>query len=332
LAIAASLGYRTMIIVHKEFLMNQWIERIRQFCPNASIGIVQRDRMEVNCDFVIAMLHSLCLKEYTIENFESIGTLIVDEAHHICAAVFSQSMFRLCPKHIFGLSATPERKDGLTKLLHWFIGPNFFTVKRVNQSQVTVKKIDYSCDAYKQPPPTLRNGQICLAHMITELVENPHRNQMIINLIRKTHEENPTRHMLVLTDRREHCSFLQSQFPGVSGLYMGGMKEAELELSKKKTLVIGTFQQAHEGLDIETLDTVFLVTPKSNIEQSVGRILRGKAKNDPLIFDICDQWSLLCAMYRKRVQVYVASGFKIEAPPEKKRKAEEVGFLFRLTT
>ena len=126
LAIASKLGYRTMIIVHKQFLADQWKERIQQFCPGATIGMVQQNKKEVDCDFVIAMLQSLSLKEYSFSDFESIGTVIVDEAHHICAKVFSQSLFKLCPRHIYGLSATPERKDGLTKVLHWFMGPTFF--------------------------------------------------------------------------------------------------------------------------------------------------------------------------------------------------------------
>ena len=114
LAIASKLGLRTMIIVHKEFLANQWRERIQQFCPGATIGIVQQDTIQVDCDFVIAMLQSLSMKTYDFEQFEKIGTVFVDEAHHICAKVFSQSLFKMCPRHIFGLSATPDRKDGLT--------------------------------------------------------------------------------------------------------------------------------------------------------------------------------------------------------------------------
>ena len=119
-----------MIVVHKEFLANQWRERIQQFCPGASIGIVQQDKKETECDFVIAMLQSLSLKEYSFNDFDTIGTLIVDEAHHICAKVFSQSFLKMCPKHIFGSSAPPTRKDGLTKVLHWFMGPTFFAIER----------------------------------------------------------------------------------------------------------------------------------------------------------------------------------------------------------
>jgi superfamily II DNA or RNA helicase len=107
---------------------------------------------------------------------------------------------------------------------------------------------------------------------------------------------------------------LHEQFSENSGLYMGGMKEEELLKTSKKQIIFGTFSQAHEGLDIPTLDTVILATPKSDIKQSIGRILRetvGK-KNCPQIYDIWDQWCLLHAMYQKRRKVYRQGGFDIK--------------------
>jgi superfamily II DNA or RNA helicase len=317
LAIACKLGYRTMIVVHKQFLADQWRERIRQFCPGASIGVVQQNKKEVDCDFVIAMLQSLSLKEYSFGDFDSIGTVIVDEAHHICAKVFSQSLFKLCPRHIFGLSATPHRKDGLSKVLHWFMGPIFFAVERENQEQVEVFPIQYECPMFKNPPPCTRNGQLSLVNMITELVEHRGRNRMLVNLVKKA--SSGTRQLLVLSDRRQHCEFLHQCFPKSSGLYMGGMKEVDLEASSKKKIIFATFSQAHEGLDIPTLDTVILATPKSDIQQSIGRVMRetpGK-NNNPHIYDIVDQWSILFAMYKKRLRVYRQGGFKIDAAEEK---------------
>ena len=311
LAIACKLRYRTMIIVHKEFLANQWKERIEQFCPGATIGRVQQDKKEVDCDFVIAMLQSLSLKEYSYEDFDSIGTLIVDEAHHICAKVFSQSLFKLCPKHIFGLSATPNRKDGLTKVLHWFMGPTFFSVERENQQQVDVFPVEFDSRRFKDPPPCTRFGKLSLATMITDLTEMRERNQLIVNTIKKS--LGTTRHILVLSDRRQHCEMLHQCFPDTSGLYMGGMKEEELSKSSTKKIIFATFSQAHEGLDIPSLDTVILATPKSDIVQSIGRIMRetkGK-KNNPHIYDIFDQWSVFFAMYHKRLKVYKQGGFNI---------------------
>ena len=330
LAIAAKLGFRTMIVVHKEFLANQWRERIKQFCPGATIGLVQQDRIETDADFVIAMLQSLSLKEYTFDQFETIGTVFVDEAHHVCARVFSQSLFKICPRHTFGLSATPDRKDGLTKVLHWFLGPTFFSVERENQKNVEVFPIEFDCRHFKDPPPCNKTGKISLVQMITDLVENRDRNDMIVKLITKITRKT-TRQVLVLSDRRLHCEFLHSHFPEISGLYMGGMKEDDLLKTSKKQIIFGTFSQAHEGLDIPTLDTVILSTPKSDIKQSIGRIMRetGGKKNCPQIFDIWDQWCLLHAMYQKRLKVYRQGGFDIKGGEcEEKEDVLQKGCLF----
>lgn len=311
LAIACTLGYRTMIVVHKEFLANQWRERIQQFCPGATVGTVQRDKKEVQCDFVIAMLQSLSLKEYSFGDFDSVGTLIVDEAHHVCAQVFSQSLFKLCPRHAYGLSATPDRKDGLTKVLHWFMGPTFFAVERENQKQVDVFPLDFTCGRFKDPPPCTRFGKMSLPTMITELTEMPDRNALIVSTIKSA--SRGTRQVLVLSDRRHHCEWIHDQFKENSGLYMGGMKEEALRVSSGKRIIVATFSQAHEGLDIPSLDTVILATPKSDIVQSIGRIMRetvGK-KNNPRIYDIVDHWAVFFSMFYKRKKVYVQGGFNV---------------------
>ena len=332
LAIACKLGYRTMIMVHKEFLANQWRERIHQFCPGATIGIVQKDKIELNHDFVIVMLQSLSMKTYDVGAFESVGTLIVDEAHHICARVFSQALFKVCPKHAFGLSATPERKDGLTRVLHWFLGDTFFAIERKNQEQVEVFAVKYDCPQFREPPPCNRVGKLSLVQMITDLVENGHRNNVILKLIKKI-TKGTNRQLLVLSDRRLHCQELHSHFPETSGLYMGGMKEKDLEESSKKTIIFGTFSQAHEGLDIPTLDSLILATPKSDITQSIGRIMRetkGK-KNHPQIYDMWDQWSILNAMYMKRRKVYRQGGYKIDDRVEdEKPNPFKEKFMFKI--
>ena len=312
LAIACRLGYRTMIVVHKEFLANQWEERINFFCPGAKIGRIQQKKLEVDgYDFVIAMLQSLSLKEYDFKDFDSVGTVIVDEAHHICAKVFSQSLFKVCPKHIFGLSATPERKDGLTKVLHWFMGKTFFSVERKNNEDVEVFPVTYDHPIFREAPPCMRNGKISLPNMVTQLVELRDRNQMLCKLIKKASAG--SRRLLVLSERRQHCEMLHQVFKECSGLYMGGMKQKDLEESSTKKIIFATFSQAHEGLDIPALDTVLLASPKSDIVQSIGRVMRettGK-QNNPHIYDVRDDWSIFTAMYYKRLKVYRAGGFKI---------------------
>jgi len=108
---------------------------------------------------------------------------------------------------------------------------------------------------------------------------------------------------------------------------MGGMKEADLTESSTKKIIFATFSQAHEGLDIPSLDTVILATPKSDIVQSIGRIMRetkGK-NNNPNIYDIFDQWSVCHAMYNKRLRVYKQGGFKMPKMKEEKPNQFEKG-------
>ena len=320
LALSAHLKARTMIVVHKEFLANQWVEKIKEFCPGATIGRVQGDVFDIEKDFVIAVIQTMCMREFDKRVFDSVGLLVVDEAHHIGAPAFSQFMFKICPRYTLGLTATPERKDGLTRLLYWFLGPEFFKVERVNQRTTQVHTLKYTDDAFKESPPVTRFGQLNMAAMINQLTEIESRNDLIVETAREAFEDG--RRVLVLSDRREHCFYLQNRLGSNSALYIGGMKEADLEASSKSPIVIATFQLAHEGLDIPALDTVILATPKSDVKQSIGRIMRETAGklNSPLIYDVADQWSVLFAMYRKRLKVYREGGFEIvgEAPSDDK--------------
>lgn len=315
LAIAAKLGLRTMIMVHKEFLMNQWIERIQQFCPGSTIGRVQQDTFEIDRDFVIGMLQTLSQRQFEPKAFGSVGLLIVDEAHHIGARVFSQAMFKLCPKWTLGLTATPDRKDGLGHILNWFLGPTFIEIHRESQKQVSFKPVWFTGPF---PPVTMnRMGKLSMPEMVTDLTEIDERNELIIKLIRNLES---TRQVLILSDRRSHCEYLSGVFgPKEAGLYMGGMPRDELDrVARDCRLIFGTFSQAHEGLDIPKLDTVILTTPHSDVRQAIGRILRetpGKI-HAPLIIDIVDQWSVLIPMYYKRRSTYKAKGFTQIGDPQ----------------
>jgi len=297
LAIAAMLKTRTMIVVHKEFLADQWVENIRRFCPGASIGRVQGDVHDIEHDFVICMIQTLCSREHPPKAFESIGLLVVDEAHHVCAKVFSQTMFKLCPKWTLGLSATPERKDGLTRLLHWFLGPMLFQTTR-NSTDVVVQPVVYA-GPFPDPPKDLPTA-------ITDLTRIPERNKLLTDTIRDLLKT--PRNILVLTDRREHCHFLLNEFPD-AGLYIGGLAREALEEAATKKLIVATFSLAQEGLDIPKLDTVIFATPKSDIVQASGRILRSKG-NSPLVIDIVDHWNVFFAMFSKRKGHYLKMGFR----------------------
>jgi superfamily II DNA or RNA helicase len=156
--------------------------------------------------------------------------------------------------------------------------------------------------------------------VVNQLVELPGRNQLILDTIEKLKKEK--RKILILSDRRGHCAWLKENIEG-SALYIGGMKEAELTESAKAQVIVATFTLAHEGLDIPALDTVILSTPHSDVKQAVGRIMRetkGK-NNDPVIYDMVDNWSVLWAMYSKRLKMYNESGFAVDGRPAPKKES-----------
>ena len=100
LKIIAELKKKTLVIVHKGFLLNQWVERIHQFLPNARIGKIQGQIIDIDDkDIVIGMLQSLSMKNYPNNMFESFGLTIVDEVHHISSKVFSRSLMKIITQY-----------------------------------------------------------------------------------------------------------------------------------------------------------------------------------------------------------------------------------------
>ena len=330
LHILSKMNTKTLIIVHKEFLLNQWKDKIKQFLPEARIGQIQGPKVDVyNKDIVIGMLQSLSMKDYDAEIFKGFGFTIIDETHHICSRTFSKIFSKFNTRYILGLSATLERSDGLTYVLHWFLGKVGYHTERRNQHHVDVDVIEVKCDEYEKAFPKNRQGTSNMALAITTLCDISFRNDLIMSILTKLSNEN--RKSLLLTDRREHCFVLKSlcdqHFNGnISGLYMGGMKSHELKESEEKQIIIGTYTLAHEGLDIPSLDSIVLGTPKSNIIQAVGRILRetdGK-QHEPLIIDLVDKWGPFYYQFRKRKIYYDNTGFRIHS----NKTPDNVSYVF----
>ncbi len=309
LAIAAKLKRKTLIIVHKEFLANQWRERITQFCPKSSnVGLIQGDVWDVEGhDFVIAMIQTLCVREHDPEMFKIFGLVIVDEAHHIGAPAFSKAMFKITPEFTLGLTATPERKDGLTMILYWFLGDIFYSMQQNVSDAITLHKIDFDHHSYRMGPMMNKFGKISLAHIVNHIVELKERNDLIIKHVLECVSRG--RKILLLSDRRSHCEYLYSIIgESVAGLYMGGMSAEEHEQASRKQVIIATFSLAYEGLDIPSLNTLFLVTPHSDVKQAVGRITRNPGKTGGEIYDFVDKWCILPNMfYRRRKTIFSSS-------------------------
>lgn len=321
LYIASQLKLKTLIVVHKSFLMNQWIERIQQFLPEASIGRVMGKTFEIEGkDIVIGMLQSLSMKDYDPRTFDH-GLTIIDECHHISSRVFSQALFKINSPHMIGLSATPYRKDKLDRVFNWFVGPLIYNLDKKNVDFAQVQQYFFTTK-HSLFRSVFRRGSknFNTALMITNLTQIEERNDMIVGAVAGLEEG---RKVLVLSDRIEHLKLLErlllASIPSLAdniGYYIGGMKEAKLKISEEKRVILATYAYACEGLDIKGLDTVLLTTPRSTIEQSIGRILRNEHLHDynyrPLIIDFIDNLSPFNGYFFVRNRIYLEKNFDIK--------------------
>ena len=320
--IIAMLQKKTIVIVHKDFLMTQWRDRIQQFLPEARIGKIQQNTIDIeNKDIVLAMVQSLSQKEYDSKVFSSFGLAIFDECHHLGAEVFSKSMAKVASKYMLGLSATPDRKDGLRKVFEWFIGPMVYCTKEKNKDYIETRLYEYHDeDPIYSKIELLYNKKPCLPRMINNICDHLPRNLFINDIIKSEYEKG--RKILVLSDRREYLNRTQQWCNenisnDVAGQYVGGLKPSELRDSQEKDIILGTFSMASEGMDIPKLNTIILASPKSDVVQSVGRILREKAdvrKFHPLVIDFKDTHPNLSIFNRqcdKRITYYKKSNHEI---------------------
>jgi superfamily II DNA or RNA helicase len=316
LHLAAHFKVKTLVIVHKSFLLNQWKERIEQF-TNANIGIIQRDKVEVEGkQIVIGMIQSIAKEKYDLEVFKDFGLVIFDEAHHAPSKYFSRALPLISCKKTIALSATPKRGDKLEKVLFWYFGPIIYKNEQEENNIVLAKIYKYTIQHEKFVEKKQRfTGEVNRPGTISNIVTIGRRNKFIIDLVEEILTEEH-RKILILSERVEHLELLKKRVDEreltTTGMYVGGMKQAKLDDSAKCTIIFGTFQMASEALDIKGLNTLVMATPRREIEQTIGRITRDPNPIiRPLVIDITDNLDSFVKQGYYRRNFYKKNGFQI---------------------
>lgn len=317
--IMCMLRKKTIILCHKDFLLQQWKERIEVFAPNAKIGLLKAKVIDIeDKDVVLASLQSVAMKEYDDDMFKEFGLLIADESHHLPAEVFSQALRKINCKYSLGLTATLNRKDGLSKVLKWYIGDVVFKATKRND-QVNIRLIDYY-----EPDPTYSleckgyGNKLNVSKMINNICDYDPRSKFIVEEVKKLLQREPSRRIIILSDRRNHLERLHVLLTTnniENAFYVGGMKQSELKASESKQVILATFHIASEGFDCPGLDTLVLASPKSDVVQCVGRIQRipqHLRKNIPLVIDVVDNFSLFSKQALKRLKYYKSCKYDVE--------------------
>lgn len=328
---ASVLKAKTLVITHKTFLQEQWIARCKQF-TNSSIGIIRQNKVEVEGkDFVIAMIQSLAKRKYDPAIFKQFDFVICDETHHFSSRCFSQALAKCSAKYTMGLTATPYRGDGLMHVVNWFLGDVMYEKRIKTNNQVVTKIITFTCTdpLFKEKKRWIK-GKVrpdCVK-MIGNLTQIKQRNLHIVNIInslRRTGE----RKILILSDRKEHLKELKTAVDlsieqdiaeelvdgdeNKTYFYTGDTKKNErFEAEQYADILFATFQMAQEGLDIDRLNTVILATPKPDVNQAVGRVLRKVLETGdvrPLVIDIVDKLNVFINQSEKREAFYEKSKY-----------------------
>jgi len=321
LYIASQIKLPTLVLVHSGFLKDQWVERIQSFLPKARVGTVQGEVLDIqDKDIVVGMIQTISMKEFPPKTFSGFGLVIVDECHHIASEAFVQAIPKLTSKHMLGLSATPERKDKLMYVINWCLGPMLYksdSAEKVD-SGVKVEVLEFETDdAEFNTVIKNQSGVMFTSLMVNKLTEFEPRNKMIVELLKDLYED-PTRQILVLSDRVEHTKKLFETLPPDiqkhTGILARGMKPAvRTEFCESKRILISTYQLVKEGFDLASLNTLLMATPRPDVEQIVGRILRvekSKRLTEPLILDIVD--STFRRQFQERLRLYRDRSYVVE--------------------
>lgn len=339
-AIIARKKVNTLILVHSKALLKQWHDRLTEFLnidyPQheeknkrgrrkvfSPIGCFDSSGNTLHGIIDIALIQS-CLDEDGVKSFvQDYGMVIVDECHHVSSITFEQVLMSIKAHTIYGLTATPIRKDGHQPIIFMQCGPIRFSTDA--KSQIAKQSFDRFLIPRFISYNSILEDRLSIATLYKYLSEDEIRNNLIVEDICKA--VNTGRTPIILTNRTAHVSVLAEKLKAtiknvVSLTGIGTTKEKREAMQRLQTIpdseqlvIVATGKYVGEGFDYPRLDTLFLALPiswKGLLTQYAGRLHREyEGKKDVCIYDYIDIHEPICdSMYRKRLKGYAAIGYK----------------------
>ena len=339
-AIIARKKVNTLILVHSKALLKQWHDRLTEFLnidyPKheeknkrgrrkvfSPIGCFDSSGNTLHGIIDIALIQS-CLDEDGVKPFvQDYGMVIVDECHHVSSITFEQVLMSIKAHTIYGLTATPIRKDGHQPIIFMQCGPIRFSTDV--KSQIAKQSFDRFLIPRFTSYNSILEDRLSIATLYKNLSEDEIRNNLIVEDICKA--VNTGRTPIILTNRTAHVSVLADKLKAtiknvISLTGIGTTKEKRETMQRLQTIpdseqlvIVATGKYVGEGFDYPRLDTLFLALPiswKGLLTQYAGRLHREyEGKKDVRIYDYIDIHEPICdSMYRKRLKGYAAIGYK----------------------
>ncbi len=319
----------TLILVHRKALMEQWRARLETFLGlgKKEIGTLSADGVPEHAAIAIGMIQTFAKSQHPGALFRPFGQVIIDECHHVPAASFEAVMKNCTARHILGLTATPNRKDGLQKILFLQCGPIRHRMEPEPDPNIErvliVRDIDLGSPPEKQRMPLYQLWEF--------LANHGERNGVIATDIAAAIRHG--RCCAVLSDRKEHLVTLEKLVCKISPEHTSRIHRLDGVMGKKARAAVmaeitdhagdeggfallATSSLVGEGFDMPQLDTLFLTLPvsfKGRIVQYAGRLHRACAgKSEVRIFDYVEpEHPLTSHMHRKRMVAYRGMGYRL---------------------
>lgn len=340
-AMIARKKVNTLILVHTKALLDQWRNRLSEYLltdfqpedqPKGrgrrkkflQFGALSSTENTLNGKIDIALLQS-CISDNEVKSFvREYGMVIVDECHHAPAVNFERVLREVNARYVYGLTATPIRKDGHQPIIFMQCGEIRYTAdSKSQQAQQSFRRLLIPRFTSHR---NLKADGGNYTQVIDELTENESRNRLILDDVASNLTEGRT--PIILTARTAHVDLLAEECrqicPNVFRLVGNDSAKTKREVMEQLSLVpadeplvvVATGKYVGEGFDLPRLDTLMLALPvswKGLIAQYTGRLHRNySGKSETRIYDYIDLRVPICdSMYRKRLHGYKAVGYSI---------------------
>lgn len=310
-----------LIVVHTKDLAYQWVDRISHFMgiDTQNVGLIGDGRKKIGEKITVALVQTLYRFAETAS--EHTGFLIVDESHRCPSRTFTEAVTAFDSHYMLGLSATPWRRDRLSKLIFWHLGDQHHSVDKTHliegghmlKADIVFRETDFIPVADPVNEYT---------RMLSELTANKPRNIQIAEDVAEV-ADTEFGVCLVLSDRKAHCknlgAILRYRHHMHAEILTGDVPAGERQIIIEKLfkgevkILIATGQLIGEGFDCPNLTTIFLATPirfSGRLLQYIGRVLRPAAgKKTAKIYDYVDaRVDVLAAAANARKKVYDSQG------------------------
>jgi superfamily II DNA or RNA helicase len=324
----AARKVNSLVLVHRQQLMDQWRERLAMFLqlPAKSIGEIGGGKTNRTGCVDVAVIQGLHRKEIVKDYVAEYGQVIVDECHHISAFTFEQVMRQVKARYVVGLTATPTRKDGHHPIIYMQCGPIRFNLsaRKMTGTNPFEHRVIPRVTEFQMPP---ENSDVTIQDIYAGLVDDRSRNELITaDLLRSL---DAGRSPLLLTARTEHLRYFSEKLASVvKNLFVlkGGMSKKQRQSTADalaavplgdQRVILATGSYIGEGFDDARLDTLFLAMPiswKGTLQQYVGRLHRlHDNKHVVQVYDYVDSYvPMLARMYERRLKGYAAIGYTVQ--------------------